>query len=108
MDPVAERSLPGALTSWHAQAGGPVAGVLDAIADGFVPTIFARHRELVDDIVAVSSADALAEMERLAPEHGMFVRPSSGAYGGGQRLRAAHPELSTVVHGNHIGRRYRP
>jgi cysteine synthase len=71
---------------------------VEGIADGFVPGIVARHRSLLDELVAVPSADALAEMRRLAREHGLFVGPSSGAHMvAAHRLREAHPELSTIV-----------
>ncbi|CAN5138508.1 cysteine synthase A [soil metagenome] len=71
---------------------------IEGIADGFVPGIFARHEALVDDVVSVSSDDALACMRRLARDHGLFVGPSSGAHVvAALRLRHAHPELSTVV-----------
>lgn len=53
---------------------------IEGISDGFVPGIIARHRELLDEVVAVDSDTALAEMRRLASEHGLFVGPSSGAH----------------------------
>ncbi len=53
---------------------------IEGISDGFVPGIIARHRELLDEVVAVDSDTALAEMRRLATEHGLFVGPSSGAH----------------------------
>lgn len=72
--------------------------VVEGIADGFVPGIVARHRHLIDDVVAVSGADAVAEMRRLASEHGLLVGPSSGAHlVAARRLQAHNPELSTVV-----------
>jgi cysteine synthase A len=71
---------------------------IEGIADGFVPSIFARHQGLVDEVVAVSSEDSLASMRWLAREHGMFVGPSSGAHlTVARRLAAARPELSTIV-----------
>lgn len=54
--------------------------LIEGIADGFVPGIFARHAELVDSVLAVDSALAVAEMRRLAYQHGLFVGPSSGAH----------------------------
>ena len=54
--------------------------LIEGIADGFVPGIVARHRDLIDDFVAIDSADAVAEMRRLARTHGLFVGPSSGAH----------------------------
>jgi cysteine synthase A len=52
---------------------------IEGIADGFVPGIYQRHREIVSRVVDVHSDDAVAEMRRLAREHGMLVGPSSGA-----------------------------
>ncbi len=52
---------------------------IEGIADGFVPAIYARHRALVDRVVAVHSDDAIREMRHLARAHGLLVGPSSGA-----------------------------
>lgn len=72
--------------------------VIEGIADGFVPGIVARHATLIDDIVAVSGDDSLAEMRRLAREHGLLVGPSSGAHlVAARRLRELRPELRNVV-----------
>ncbi len=54
--------------------------LIEGIADGFVPGIIRRHRDLLDEIVSVDSEGAVREMRRLAREHGMFVGPSSGAH----------------------------
>ncbi len=71
---------------------------IEGIADGFVPGIIQRHGAMIDEYVSVSSPDALAEMRRLAGEHGLFVGPSSGAHMvAARRLRERHPELETVV-----------
>ena len=53
---------------------------IEGISDGFVPGIFARHGHIVDEMVAVSSEEAIAEMRSLGTKHGMFVGPSSGAH----------------------------
>jgi cysteine synthase A len=72
--------------------------LIEGISDGFVPGIFERHRELVDDLVSVDSPDCIDEMRRLAREHGLFVGPSSGAnLVAARRYRRAHPELEQVV-----------
>ncbi|HET8990106.1 MAG TPA: cysteine synthase family protein [Acidimicrobiales bacterium] len=52
---------------------------IEGISDGFVPTIYARHREIVDEVVSVHSDDAVAEMRRLTATHGLLVGPSTGA-----------------------------
>src|SRR6476660_3424922 len=44
--------------------------LIEGIADGFVPGIFARHRHVIDAIVAVDSAAAIGEMRRLARSSG--------------------------------------
>ena len=54
--------------------------LIEGIADGFVPGIIERHRDLLDEIVTVESEEAVLEMRRLAREHGIFVGPSSGAH----------------------------
>ncbi len=71
---------------------------IEGIADGFVPGIIQRHGSEVDSYVSVSSPESLAEMRRLAREHGLFVGPSSGAHMvAAKRLREQHPEFETVV-----------
>jgi cysteine synthase len=71
---------------------------IEGIADGFIPTIYQRHQSMVDRVMAVHSDDAIAEMRRLAREHGLLVGPSSGANMiAARRLRDELPELSTVV-----------
>jgi len=72
--------------------------LIEGISDGFVPGIFARHRHIIDEIVAVDSDAAIGEMRRLACEFGLFVGPSSGAHLLAARdLRAQHPDLRHVV-----------
>ena len=71
---------------------------IEGISDGFVPGIFAHHRELVKDTTAVASADAIAEMRKLARTRGLFCGPSSGAHLlAAQHIRKQFPELETVV-----------
>jgi cysteine synthase A len=72
--------------------------LIEGISDGFVPGIFARHRHMIDEIVAVDSDAAISEMRRLAREFGLFVGPSSGAHLlAARELRARHPGLRHVV-----------
>ena len=71
---------------------------IEGLADGFIPTIYERHQSLVDQVVAVHSDDAIAEMRRLASEHGLFVGPSSGANMiAARRIRDELPESATIV-----------
>ncbi|MPZ65517.1 MAG: pyridoxal-phosphate dependent enzyme [Pseudonocardiaceae bacterium] len=72
--------------------------LLEGISDGFVPAIIERHGDLIDEIVAVRSDEAVAQARRIAREHGMFVGPTSGAnLLAAQRLRVEHPELGCIV-----------
>jgi cysteine synthase len=71
---------------------------IEGIADGFIPGIVQRHRGLIDEVIPVGSEESLAEMYRLAREHGLLVGPSSGAHViAAQRVRDVYPELSTIV-----------
>ena len=54
--------------------------LIEGIADGFVPGIVERHRDVIDGFVHVHSDESIVEMRRLATEHGIFVGPSSGAH----------------------------
>src|ERR1700746_3006530 len=72
--------------------------LIEGIAAGFVPGIFARQRHLIDEVVAGDRDAAIAEMRRLAREFGLFVGPSSGAHLLAARdLRARNPDLRHVV-----------
>ncbi len=70
---------------------------IEGISDGFIPGIFERHRDEVNQMVAVSSLDAITEMEALA-RRGYLVGPSSGAnIVAARRLKQLHPEFRTIV-----------
>jgi cysteine synthase A len=72
--------------------------LIEGISDGFVPGIVARNRDFIDALLPVESRASIAEMRRLAREHGLFVGPSSGANMIAARAwRAHHPEARTVV-----------
>jgi len=71
---------------------------IEGISDGFIPGIFARHREMVSDFLSVSSTEAVGEMRRLASKRGLLCGPSSGAHViAARRIRERFPELKTVV-----------
>ena len=72
--------------------------LIEGISDGFVPGIFQRHQRLVDETLAVDSAEAVEEMRRLAKRHGLFVGPSSGAnLIAARKVRENHQEIEHVV-----------
>jgi cysteine synthase A len=67
--------------------------LIEGISDGFVPGIFARHRHIIDEIVAVDSDAAIAEMRRMAREFGLFVvHPVRGYRSAGQPARHRSPD----------------
>ena len=70
---------------------------IQGIGANFVPGNF--DRSVVDEIVPVTSADALAMARRLARELGLLVGISSGAAAAAALALAARPELSgsTIV-----------
>jgi cysteine synthase A len=71
---------------------------IEGISDGFIPTIYQRHHEMVDRVMAVHSDDAVREMRRLARDYGLLVGPSSGAnMVVARRLREELPDDSTIV-----------
>jgi cysteine synthase len=72
--------------------------LIEGIADGFVPGIIARHRDVIDELVPIESDEAVSEMRRMARDHGLFVGPSSGAHlVAARRLREKNPDLHDVV-----------
>lgn len=72
--------------------------LIEGISDGFIPGIFARNRDLIDEVIAVDSNAAITEMLRLPRDHGLFVGPSSGAHlVAAHELRARHPDVEHVV-----------
>lgn len=72
--------------------------LIEGIADGFVPGILARYHDELSELIPVTSAEAVAEMRRLAAGFGLFVGPSSGAHLlAAKRLRERNPELATIV-----------
>lgn len=72
--------------------------LIEGIADGFVPGIFQRYEDNVNEVLSTESEEAVQTMRRLAREHGLFVGPSSGAHlVAAKRVKEVYPELETVV-----------
>jgi cysteine synthase A len=81
--------------------------LIEGIADGFVPGIIERHRDLLDEVVSVESNEAVVEMRRLAREHGIFVGPSSGAHLiAARRLRDRHKVENVITFFCDMGEKY--
>jgi len=52
---------------------------IQGIGEGFVPTLVREHRDMIDEVIAIKSDDAIAMMKELAKKHGLLVGISSGA-----------------------------
>ncbi len=59
--------------------GDPGEHDIEGIGDGFVPKIYKNNEDMVEDVIIISSEDAINEANRIAKEHGILVGPSSGA-----------------------------
>lgn len=71
---------------------------IEGISDGFVPTIYERYADLVDEIISVDSDVAIEEAKKLATDKGLFVGPSAGAnYWASRELKRRHPDVKTVL-----------
>jgi cysteine synthase A len=71
---------------------------IEGISDGFIPDIFVRNRDAIDEVMTVTSADAIECTRRLAKDYGMLVGSSSGAnFIVAHRIKQQYPELKTVL-----------
>lgn len=71
---------------------------IEGISDGFVPTIYERHKKEVDAVIPIDSDAAIQEAKRMAREMGLFVGPSSGAnYLAAKRVRAENPGIGNIL-----------
>jgi cysteine synthase A len=77
--------------------GAPGPHKIQGIGPGFVPKIL--NREIIDEVIAVSSADAIATARRLITEEGLLVGISSGAAMKAALEIAVRPEMAdkTIV-----------
>lgn len=71
---------------------------IEGISDGFVPTIYQRHKDEVDDIIPIDGDDAFEETQNMAKKYGLFVGPSAGAnFRAAQQIKAENPSIKTVL-----------
>lgn len=72
--------------------------LIEGIADGFLPSIYVRHKADIDGVITVKGSTAVDAMRRLAATRGLFVGPSSGAnWIAAQQIRQRHPSLRTIL-----------
>lgn len=71
---------------------------IEGIADGFVPTIYQRHKDEVDEVIHVESETAIDVAKELARRRGLFVGPSSGAnVWAAEEIKRRDPGIKTVL-----------
>lgn len=71
---------------------------IEGIADGFVPGIIERHRDMIDGYIAIDSGAAIDKAREMARARGLFVGPSAGGnYLAAQKLRSENPDIKTVL-----------
>ncbi len=71
---------------------------IEGISDGFIPTIYQRHRSIITGVIDVESDVAIAEAKALATTRGLFVGPSSGGnYWAAREIKRRDPNIRTVL-----------
>ncbi len=72
--------------------------LIEGISDGFVPTIYQRHQNEVDEVITIKGMDSVKMMKELAAKHGTFVGPSSGAnWLAAQEIKLKYPDIKNVL-----------
>jgi cysteine synthase A len=89
MEPTESRTLECCMVADHQ---------IEGISDGFVPTIYERHKGEVTGIISVRGPLAVAEAEELARTRGLFIGPSSGAnYWAAKEIKRNDPSIKTIL-----------
>lgn len=89
MEPTKSRTLECCMVADHQ---------IEGISDGFIPTIYERHKDEITGIIPVRGPLAIEEAERMAREKGLFVGPSSGAnYWAAKEIKRKDPSIKTVL-----------
>jgi cysteine synthase A len=71
---------------------------IEGISDGFIPTIYERHKHLVTDVIDVPGDTAIGMAKKLASTRGLFIGPSSGGnYWAALQLKKKYPEIKNVL-----------
>jgi cysteine synthase A len=71
---------------------------IEGISDGFVPTIYERHKKEIDGIISIDSNNAIEEAKRLTKTHGLFIGPSSGGnILAARKVREDNPDIKNII-----------
>jgi cysteine synthase A len=70
---------------------------IQGIGEGFVPKLVEENMQLIDDVIAIKSNDAIRMKNDLAKKHGILVGISSGAnFLAAKKLRKKYRRIVTV------------
>lgn len=71
---------------------------IEGISDGFIPTIYERHKAEVTGIISVDSEVAIEEARILTRSRGLFVGPSSGGnYWAARKIKERDPSIKNIL-----------
>ena len=89
MEPTESRTLECCMVADHQ---------IEGISDGFIPTIYERHKSEVTGIISVRGPLAIEVAEDMARTQGLFVGPSSGAnVWAAREIKRQDPSIKTVL-----------
>lgn len=89
MEPTESRTLECCMVADHQ---------IEGISDGFIPTIYERHKSEVTGIISVRGPLAIEVAEDMARKQGLFVGPSSGAnVWAAREIKRQDPSIKTVL-----------
>ncbi|MEC7577328.1 MAG: pyridoxal-phosphate dependent enzyme, partial [Pseudomonadota bacterium] len=89
MEPSESRTIECCITACHN---------IEGISDGFIPTIYERHKHVVDEIINIDSEEAIDTAMEFCDQRGLMVGPSSGAnYLAALEIKRRHPHVKNIL-----------
>lgn len=89
MEPSESRTIECCITACHN---------IEGISDGFIPTIYERHKHVVDEIINIDSEEAIDTAMAFCDKRGLMVGPSSGAnYLAALEIKRRHPHVKNIL-----------
>lgn len=71
---------------------------IEGIGDGFIPSIYAANKDVIDGFITIDDTEAVETAQMLGRTYGTLVGMSSGAgWLAAKMLRAQHPEFKNVL-----------
>jgi cysteine synthase len=71
---------------------------IQGIGEGFIPPIIQKNKNLIDEVIAIKSSEALKKSNELAKTHGLMVGISSGAnILASMKLKKKYKNIVTVL-----------